>query len=85
MAYVTVGSEAKVTIVHRDLIVSSSPFFKIALEGQFTEKGGKVQLPCQDSRHSAVYVHWLYFGATNVDSCDEILVCLSGCCKLRRH
>ena len=71
---VTVGSEQDIEtwILLKKLLVSSSPFFKAALEGSFTEAdSNSIALPEDNGNAFALFVHWVYYGG---DSLDDVVL-----------
>lgn len=65
------GEEHAAFGVHEDLLRVSSLFFDNAMSGDWQEsKQRTVQLPEDEPKIFALYVHWLYFGTLPV-FCDE--------------
>lgn len=58
---VVVGDEKETFSVHENLIRTSSPFFDKALTGAWRESSQRtIQLPEDEPKIFAIYVHWLY-------------------------
>lgn len=71
-----VGSSATKFYVHKNLLLQS-PFFRAALEGDFTEAHtGEIRLPEDDPDIFAIYAHWLYTGdiACEVEAHSSMVV-----------
>ncbi|RAH69974.1 BTB/POZ domain-containing protein [Aspergillus aculeatinus CBS 121060] len=70
---IVVGDEQRVYGVHEGLVRSSSPFFDKALAGKWKESAQRtVQLPNDEPKIVALYIHWLYYGTLPV-FCDELV------------
>jgi hypothetical protein len=55
-----IGEPAKPFIVHKDLLVDSSPYFRNAFTGRFKEKDGEMVLNDVAERTSGILKKWLY-------------------------
>jgi hypothetical protein len=65
-------SDKKTFLVSRDLITKKAPWFVSALNGQFKESNGVIELPEDKLKPFAAFLYWLHVDGLNFEDLEDI-------------